>query len=64
MGSNDARAEMNEDTLLGAYKVYIKDTPIDGAIYMVESRYQGWLNHFSSIRQDLFSDRRFVGYPR
>lgn len=26
---------------------------IDGVTYTVDSRYQGWLNHFPSIRQDL-----------
>lgn len=54
-GSNDLRAEMNEDNLFGTHKVYAKDASktIDGAVYTVDSRYQGWLNHFPSIRQDL-----------
>lgn len=54
-GSNDSRAEMNEDNLFGTHKVYAKDASknIDGAIYAVDSRYQGWLNHFPSIQQDL-----------
>lgn len=54
-GSNDFRAEMNEDNLFGTHKVYPKDTTktIDGATYTVDSRYQGWLDHFPSIRQDL-----------
>lgn len=55
-GSNDFRAEMNEDNLFGTHKVYHKDITktIDGVTYMVDSRYQGWLNHFPAIRQDLF----------
>lgn len=54
-GSNDLRAEMNEDNLFGIHKVYTKDASknIDGVTYTVDSRYQGWLNHFPSIRQDL-----------
>lgn len=54
-GSNDFRAEMNEDNLFGTHKVYPKDATktIDGATYTVDSRYQGWLDHFPSIRQDL-----------
>ena len=54
-GSNDFRAEMNEDNLFGTHKVYQKDAmkTIDGATYRVDSRYQGWLDHFPSIRQDL-----------
>ncbi len=54
-GSNDFRAEMNEDNLFGTHKVYQKDAvkTIDGATYTVESSYQGWLDHFPSIRQDL-----------
>ncbi|MDE7436902.1 MAG: hypothetical protein K2M93_00305 [Muribaculaceae bacterium] len=54
-GSNDFRAEMNEDNLFGTHKVYEenKSKNIDGAEYMVDSRYQGWLDHFPSIRQDL-----------
>lgn len=54
-GSNDSRAEMNEDNLFGTHKVYAKDATknIDGAVYTVDSRYQGWLNHFPSIQQDL-----------
>lgn len=55
-GSNDFRAEMNEDNLFGTHLVYHKDSTktVDGATYMVDSRYQGWLNHFPAIRQDLF----------
>lgn len=55
-GSNDLRAEMNEDNLFGTHKVYTKDTAktIDDVTYTVDSRYQGWLDHFPSIRQDLF----------
>lgn len=54
-GSNDFRAEMNEDNLFGTHKVYQKDDTktIDGVTYTVDSRYQGWLDHFPSIRQDL-----------
>lgn len=54
-GSNDSRAEMNEDNLFGTHKVYAENAEktIDGATYTVDSRYQGWLNHFPSIRQDL-----------
>lgn len=55
MGSNDVRAEMNENNLFDAHKVYIKNTPkaIDGVVYAVENHYRGWLDHFPSIRQDL-----------
>ena len=54
-GSNDFRAEMNEDNLFGTHKVYAENElkAIDGVEYRVDSRYQGWLNHFPSIRQDL-----------
>lgn len=54
-GSNDSRAEMNEDNLFGTHKVYAENTEktIDGATYTVYSRYQGWLDHFPAIRQDL-----------
>ena len=54
-GSNDFRAEMNEDNLFGTHKVYAENElkAIDGVEYKVDSRYQGWLDHFPSIRQDL-----------
>lgn len=54
-GSNDSRAEMNEDNLFGTHKVYPKDAikNIDGVSYTVDCRHQGWLEHFPSIRQDL-----------
>ena len=54
-GSNDFRAEMNEDNLFGTHKVYPENKlkAIDGVEYRVDSRHQGWLDHFPSIRQDL-----------
>ncbi|MBD5234364.1 MAG: hypothetical protein HDS65_09345 [Bacteroidales bacterium] len=54
-GSNDFRAEMNEDNLFGTHRVYGENElkAVDGVEYKVDSRYQGWLEHFPSIRQDL-----------
>ena len=64
-GSNDLRIEMHEDNLFGGdynYKVWGENQPkttMNNAeppqevTWTVDTRYQGWLNHYPQIREDL-----------
>lgn len=61
-GSNDLRVEINEDNLFGTSAVWgsttkkvYNGTGREGstASWNVPAAYQGWLNHYPAIRQDL-----------
>lgn len=59
-GSNDLRAEMNEDNLFGRSIVHpgdefqVKDNEGKPFTVKVQPDYKGWLYHYPSIQKDLF----------